>query len=250
MGRRVGRPAGARAWALLAVALLGVQASGSGCAGHSPSRSEVRARSGFHHEVQAGENLYRIGLRYGVDARTLARVNGIDDVTQLHIGQRLWIPGTGAAARQPLATATPGRSGAPADVRQEARRQAREAARLAFVWPVEGTITSRFGRRGRDQHEGVDVAARRGTPIRAAEAGKVIHSGPLGAYGQVVIVKHSGHYRTVYAHARRLHVHKGQFVDRGQEIAEIGSTGNASGPHVHFEIRERDTARDPLLYLP
>jgi len=248
MGRSLGRRARRRAGVIALAALLGLQAVGTGCGGRAPSRSEERVQSGFHHEVRAGENLYRIGLRYGVDARTLARVNGIDDVTQLRIGQKLWIPGAGAAARAP-GTGSPDREKA-GEAREEARRQAREAARLAFVWPVEGSVTSRFGPRGRDRHEGVDVAARRGATIRAAESGKVIHSGPLGAYGKVVIVKHAGNYRTVYAHARRLHVHKGEFVDRGQPIAEVGTTGNASGPHVHFEIRERQTARDPLLYLP
>ena len=94
------------------------------------------------------------------------------------------------------------------------------------------------------------MAAHRGTTIRAAESGKVIHSGRLGAYGKVVIVKHQGDYRSVYAHASKTHVRKGQLVDRGDKIAEVGSTGRASGPHLHFEIRRRESPQDPMLYLP
>ncbi len=94
------------------------------------------------------------------------------------------------------------------------------------------------------------MAARKGTIVRAAEAGKVIHAGRLGAYGNVVILKHTGNYRSVYAHARKLHVRKGQFVERSQKIAEVGMTGRTTGPHLHFEIRRRDVPKDPLLYLP
>jgi murein DD-endopeptidase MepM/ murein hydrolase activator NlpD len=87
--------------------------------------------------------------------------------------------------------------------------------------------------------------------VRAAEAGRVIHSGKgLGAYGNVVIVKHTGRWATVYAHNRRNHVRKGAFVEKGDVIAEVGKTGNASGPHLHFEIRRGDVPRDPLPCLP
>ena len=85
---------------------------------------------------------------------------------------------------------------------------------------------------------------------RASESGRVIHSGRLGDYGNAVIVKHAGYYRTVYAHASRTLVRKGQFVEKGQRIALVGSTGRSTGPHLHFEIRRRETPRDPILYLP
>jgi murein DD-endopeptidase MepM/ murein hydrolase activator NlpD len=63
-------------------------------------------------------------------------------------------------------------------------------------------------------------------------------------------VKHSGPYRTVYAHANRLHVRRGEYVDQGQVIAEVGATGRATGPHLHFEVRRGETPRDPMMYLP
>ena len=202
--------------------------------------------SGFYHELQPGENLYRVGLRHGVPTAVLVKANRIDDVRNLQVGQRLWIPGGFSAAGS--AASRPGR------VASAARRQAdidlRGDSGLAFAWPVRARITSRFGRRGGRLHEGVDLGAKRGEPIRAAEAGRVIHSGRLSDYGKVVIIKHQGYYRSVYAHASKTLVEKGEFVERGQKIALVGATGRATGPHLHFEIRKRESPRDPMLYLP
>lgn len=214
--------------------------------------------SGFYHEVERGENLYRLGRRYGVEPRAIAKANGVRDVTTLKTGQRLWIPREGgrpkrgqSVARKTSAPSVSKDRQAASRARQAARRESRGNSDLDFTWPVRGAqVTSHFGRRWGRPHEGVDLAARRGTRIRAAEAGKVIHSGRLGDYGNVVIVKHAGNYRTVYAHAQKLYVKRGQFVDRGQQIASVGSSGRASGPHLHFEIRKREKPRDPLLYLP
>ncbi len=201
---------------------------------------------GVLHKVRPGENVYRISRRYGVSADEIVRANGIRDVRKLQIGTRLWIPygRISAASRGRGATQVAMR---PPGYRSMVKRE----TKLDFGWPVRGRLTSRFGRRHGRLHEGVDVSARSGTKIRAAEAGVVTHSGGgLGAYGRVVIVKHTGHYSTVYAHNRRNRVRRGDFVDRGQVIGEVGSTGNATGPHVHFEIRYKDQPLDPLGYLP
>ncbi|HPG26797.1 MAG: LysM peptidoglycan-binding domain-containing M23 family metallopeptidase [Spirochaetaceae bacterium] len=234
---------------MLALLLLGLGLGTGGCAGRRPGGP------GVIHHVAKGENLYRIGQRYGVPASAIAQANGIHDVTQLRVGQRLFIPGATARRRpadDPAYAARP--DGRAAGDLEEARRRARESARSpsapSFAWPVQGRLSSRFGlRRGRP-HDGIDVAASHGTPILAAEAGRVIYSGRLGSYGKVVIVKHAGPYRTVYAHASRLLVRKGEFVERGQKIAEVGSTGRSTGPHVHFEIRRAETPQNPLALLP
>ncbi|MEZ4282930.1 MAG: LysM peptidoglycan-binding domain-containing M23 family metallopeptidase [Myxococcota bacterium] len=216
----------ARLLVLLALLAAGLPGP-TGCASR-PAPEPV----GAYHEVAPGENLYRIGLRYGVPAAVIARANGIADVTQLRVGQRLFIPGVRGGS-------------APSE-----RRIARYDGPLRFAWPVKGRLTSRFGLRGNRPHEGIDLGAPYGTPIHAAEAGRVIHSGRFGAYGKVVILKHAGAYRSVYAHAQRLFVEKGDFVERGQKIAEVGATGRATGPHLHFEIRRGEVAHDPLAYLP
>jgi murein DD-endopeptidase MepM/ murein hydrolase activator NlpD len=197
---------------------------------------------GRYHTVRRGENLYRIGLRYGVPAAEIARANRIRDVTQVSVGTRLWIPRPHDAAGRRVASAPP--------PRLKPRPPQQRPHDLGFIWPIRGKLTSNYGRRRGRMHEGIDVAARSGTPIRAAESGKVIHSGRLGGYGNVVIIKHQGSYRTVYAHASRLYVRKGDFVEKGQRIAAVGSTGRATGPHLHFEIRRGENPRNPVLYLP
>jgi len=226
---------------LAALVALSAGAWALGCA--KPQRGVI-------HVVQPGENLYRIGLRYGVDDELIAEANGIRDVTQIKPGTRLFIPGLMRKPAGDVAASEPPRSADRGDVKREARRETRQVGSLEFAWPVDGKLTSRFGRRWGRPHEGIDLSARPGTPILAAEAGKVVHAGWLGDYGRVVIIKHLGDYRTVYAHARTLYVKKGAFVERGDRIAEVGSTGNATGPNLHFEIRKREKATDPLLYLP
>jgi murein DD-endopeptidase MepM/ murein hydrolase activator NlpD len=183
----------------------------------------------------------------------IKRANGIRDVTQIRIGQRLYIPGARrrlSATSTELARLDPKHSATSDELRRRAQSSARQQTSLQFAWPVRGRLSSRFGMRHGRSHEGIDVAAPRGTPIFAAESGRVIHSGRLGSYGKVVIVKHAGAYRTVYAHASKLLVRKGQFVERGQKVAEVGSTGRSSGPHVHFEIRRSESPRNPLAFLP
>ena len=228
--------------------VLGFALALPGCAGRRPGGP------GVIHHVERGENLYRIGLRYGVPAKEIARANGIRDVTGLRVGQRLYIPGARTRLRANAGEGQVPRSRGGSTASPEARRKAKALARnqtsLQFAWPVRGRLSSRFGSRKGRPHEGIDIAARRGTPIFAAESGRVIFSGRMRGYGKVVIVKHAGRYRTVYAHASRLVVRKGEFVERGQKVAEVGSTGRSTGPHLHFEIRRSETPQNPMSYLP
>lgn len=238
-----GRGTGRRLCALVAVGAL---ACALACA---------TSGGGEYYRIRPGDNLYRIGIAHGVSADDIARENGIRDVTAIRVGQVIWVPAAKPGAPRPKApsssgsTAKPGTSSSAA--RNAAREEARREAQLAFSWPLErATLTSRYGRRRGRPHEGIDLGAKRGTPIRAAESGKVIHSGWFGDYGRVVIVKHAGSYSTVYAHTRKVFVRKGDFVERGQRIAEVGTSGNSTGPHLHFELRKREVPQDPMLYLP
>jgi murein DD-endopeptidase MepM/ murein hydrolase activator NlpD len=206
---------------------------------------------GPEHVMRPGENLYRLSLYYGVSADEIKRANHIRDVTAIQVGTRLVIPGA-AKAPPPSPLAYVRRAApAPSGSRGSRRALARRETDLDFTWPIHGRLSSRFGwRRGR-HHDGIDIPAKSGTPVHAAEAGRVIHSGEgLGDYGKVVIVKHAGRYSSVYAHNRRNRVRKGEFVEKDQVIAEVGKTGNASGNHVHFELRRDRRPEDPLLYLP
>ena len=195
------------------------------------------------HVVQPGENLYRIALHYGVSVEDIARANGILDEGQLEVGVRLTIPNPRrGAAEQPLIP--------PERLRSIAQDDAFGDGGLRLAWPLHGTITSQFGWRRSRMHEGIDIAAQSGTQVHAAESGQVIYARRLGGYGNVVVVRHGKLYETVYAHNRRFWVEKGALVQKGDVIAEVGATGNASAPHLHFEIRRHDDPRDPLLFLP
>jgi len=119
-----------------------------------------------------------------------------------------------------------------------------------FIWPVNGAVVSGYGMRWGRLHEGIDIAASTtGTPIWAAAAGTVIHAGWLGGYGNLVVVDHGNGLATAYAHALAILVGVGQQVAQGESVALVGSTGNSSGPHLHFEVRVNGVAVDPLLYL-
>lgn len=108
---------------------------------------------------------------------------------------------------------------------------------------------SRFGARGRELHEGIDLAAPEGTAVVAAGAGVVIFAGEQRGYGLLVLIAHAGDLVTVYAHNQENLVVRGEHVERGQQVARVGRSGNASGPHVHFEVRRAAKPSDPLPFL-
>jgi murein DD-endopeptidase MepM/ murein hydrolase activator NlpD len=118
-----------------------------------------------------------------------------------------------------------------------------------LAWPVSGPVTSGFGPRWGRMHEGIDIAVPLGTPVRAAAAGTVIYAARLGGYGNLVVVDHGGGLSTAYAHNSSFASSVGQAVVAGQVVSYSGSTGNSSGPHVHFEVRVNGSAVDPLGYL-
>ncbi len=121
-----------------------------------------------------------------------------------------------------------------------------------FQWPLRLVeVTSAFGRRGHAFHEGIDLRASSGTPVFASKGGIVLYADThIKGYGKLVVIRHSDHTATIYAHNSKVLVHRGERVKQGQEIALSGSTGHVTGPHVHFEIRRGLAALDPLKYLP
>lgn len=119
---------------------------------------------------------------------------------------------------------------------------------VALIKPLSGIITTRFGSRGYG-HRGLDVAAPSGTPIKAAAAGTVTTAGWNNSYGYMLIVSHGNGVQTVYAHCSQLIAKNGQSVAQGQVIGKVGSTGNSTGPHLHFEIRVNGVLQDPQNYI-
>jgi murein DD-endopeptidase MepM/ murein hydrolase activator NlpD len=118
-----------------------------------------------------------------------------------------------------------------------------------YQWPVSGPVTSPFGWRWGRMHEGIDIAVPSGTPVHASAAGTVIYASWMSGYGNFVIVDHGGGIATAYGHNTSIAVAVGQHVNQGSVIAYSGSTGNSTGPHVHFEVRVNGQAVDPLGYL-
>ncbi|KYO67233.1 M23 family metallopeptidase [Thermovenabulum gondwanense] len=123
------------------------------------------------------------------------------------------------------------------------------------LWPVQGEITSDFGYRknpfgrGREFHDGVDISAAYGTKIKAAANGVVVFAGYKAGYGYTVIINHNNGIQTMYSHASKILVRKGQKVLKGQDIAAVGSTGRSTGAHLHFSILHNGRFIDPLTYI-
>lgn len=139
----------------------------------------------------------------------------------------------------------------PGDSSSPAAPPAAPSGNGGFIWPVTGaTMTSPFGPRWGSTHAGIDLAMPTGTPIRAAAGGLVIWCGWMSGYGYLVMIDHRNGLVTLYAHQSRVGVGCNQEVSQGQTIGYVGSTGISTGPHVHFEVRLRGTAVDPLGYLP
>jgi len=178
------------------------------------------------HNVQKGETLWQISRKYQVSVQSIANANKITESGRLVVGQRLVIPKTRNSS----------------------------ISSHSFIWPLNGPITSQFGVRTlggrRDYHTGIDIDAPTGALIKAAESGKVSFSGYINGYGNVVIIEHAGGYSTVYAHSASNLMKEGQNVTKGDVICKLGSTGNATGSHLHFEIREKGKPVNPLNYLP
>jgi murein DD-endopeptidase MepM/ murein hydrolase activator NlpD len=118
-----------------------------------------------------------------------------------------------------------------------------------LMWPVSGPVTSPFGWRWGRMHEGIDIAVPSGTPVHAAQSGRVIIAGWMGGYGNLVVIDHGGGLSTAYGHNSSFAVGAGSSVSQGQVVAYSGSTGNSTGPHVHFEVRVNGSPVDPLGYL-
>ncbi len=130
-------------------------------------------------------------------------------------------------------------------------RQLSRVSNDSPVWPAPGTISSEYGWRKdpitgeRAFHRGMDVAAGEGSPVRATLAGRVVFSGQRPGFGNVVILDHGGKWNTLYAHNKKNFVQEGQWVEAGVVIAEVGSSGRSTGPHLHFEARRAGESVDP-----
>jgi len=210
--------------------------------GYQPPRESKVVRI-----VRKGDTLYSIAFGAGLDYRAVARWNGIDPPYVIKPGQKLRLrPPPGY---QPPVAATPRRApSGTASSQEPPTGETRQPAVAGWMWPTRGRIISRFA--PDNANPGIDIAGKSGQMIRSAADGRVVYSGDgLRGYGKLIIVKHNETFLSAYAHNRKLLVQEGEQVSRGQPIAEMGST-DTDRVRLHFEIRKRGTAVDPLNYLP
>lgn len=185
------------------------------------------------YQVRQGDTLWGIARKFDVDVKTLMTANRITKPERLQAGKIITIPGS------PWSMAV-----------QNRNFHTSRIGKGQLLWPLNGRITSPYGPRGKEFHHGLDIGGKHGTPIRAAQAGVVRFSGYKNRiYGNAVEIVHDNGMVTVYAHNSKNLVKKGQRVTAGQKIAEVGSTGRTTGPHVHFEVRVNGKAVDPMPYL-
>lgn len=187
------------------------------------------------HEVERGDTLWSLARRYGISLNRLMKLNGIDKPGLLPVGKELIIPFAGSDGAMS------------ASVIGEQHLAVERSSRL--FWPVLGEITSLYGPREDEFHHGIDIAGDFGDPVRAAQSGQVIFVGWRPIYGNTVIVDHGSGLRTLYGHLEDFLVKKDDYVKKGEVIAHIGSTGRATGPHLHLELRVNNRAINPLPYL-
>lgn len=199
-------------------------------------------KRGIYHKVRGGESIQRIARFYHVPVQELAEWNNIQNESEIESGLKLYIPGPKE----------------PSQLRYKKLPKSERAKfdmpivldKTKFIWPVAGEVLSLFGVRNGRRHDGIDIKAKKGTPVKAAGSGEVAFSGQLKGYGNIVIVRHKDDYFTVYAHNSKNLPGKGHKVAKGETIAYVGATGRATGPHLHFEVRQGQKARNPMFLLP
>jgi murein DD-endopeptidase MepM/ murein hydrolase activator NlpD len=204
--------------------------------------SPTQGVKGVYHVVERHQTLYRICKTYRVDLKEVASLNRIADPSKIETGQRIFMPGVKKVLKVEIYID---------DVAAEQAEAGKTAyKKLDFIWPVEGKISNPFEGAENRRHQGIDISSAMGTPIKASNAGKVIYSNNgIKGYGNLIILRHSEEYVTVYAHNQVNLVEEGAWAEKGQIIGKVGQTGKATGPHLHFEIRKNNKALDPLLFL-
>lgn len=200
---------------------------------------------GVLHTVKEGDTLAKIAKLYKVTPEVIAgyasnQLASVDNA--LTTGAVLVVPDGDRTppeqvAVSPAAPSGGGGSGTSAPWRS-----------VGFIWPTYGLLTQRFWL---PAHPAIDIGASTGTPVAAADEGTVISAGwsPVG-YGNMIMIRHSDGFATLYAHLSRIDVSYGDYVARGQRIGAVGNTGRSTGPHLHFEVQTSGRSYNPLIYLP
>lgn len=222
-------------------------------------------------KVGVGDTLYSLSRKYEIPVNDLAVMNNIDAPFELSVGQVLKVPDVTPVNNkevtvQPIVNANPVKDNKVASenktpkqvnnketsdtaVKQMQKIATRSSSK--FSWPVRGKIISDYGAKGNGLfNDGINIAAAKGTTVKAAENGVVAYAGnEVKGMGNLIIVQHSDGWMTVYAHMNEMLVKRGAKVDVGQKIGTVGKTGKVDEPQLHFEVRKGTKAYNPTQYL-
>ena len=234
----------------------------AGCGGDKSTapvieqRASLRPLAAEYRMVATGDTLYSIAWEAGRNYKELAAWNGIAPPYTIQPGQKLRLlpPGANPASARPAKTNEAAKKSVKAEKNNRPDGGQTEKIKRAtadfgpWSWPAEGKILNYYGRnRG---NKGLDIGGKKGQGVRAAAAGRVVYQGSgLRGYGKLIILKHNDDFLSAYAHNDNVYVKEGDMVKRGQQIAEMGTSG-ADRVKLHFEIRRGGVPVDPLLYLP
>jgi len=202
-----------------------------------PDQILYASNEGIVHIIQRGQTLTDIARSYAVPVGILTEANDLTSNSTIFAGDRVLIPGATTSFWDNAVVLSKGVS-------------------TQFIWPVEGEFVSGFGWRvhpvlgNRHHHDGIDIDVPEGTSVRAAAGGEVFFYGEQPGYGNVLIIAHANGFYSLYGHLSDSFVFAGQYVEMGQAVAQSGNTGISSGPHLHFELRNREYPIDPERYLP
>ncbi|HEC22588.1 MAG TPA: LysM peptidoglycan-binding domain-containing protein [Chloroflexi bacterium] len=197
------------------------------------------ARTAVTHTVRTGETLSHIAARYGVTVHSLAVANGITNTARIYPGMVLSIPSAQAGSNSiRYASVGPGLCQGV---------EPRQSGTGYFIRPVRGYVISQ---QFHPWHAGIDLATDTGTDVYAADGGTVVFAGWNSAgYGNLIVLDHGNGWRTYYAHLSAVHVNCGEWIPRGSIIGQVGSTGNSTGPHLHFEMLRFGVPVNPAGYI-
>ena len=219
--------------------------------GNTMPGAENAGKPGYY-SVRSGDTLTKIALEHGQAWRDIAKWNGLDNPNVIEVDQVLRVvpPSMDAGNRAAAKPVTAASASMPVPANAPAAAPATAATNddnLVFAWPHPGQVLSGFDE---TKNKGLDFAGKAGDPVLAAADGKVVYAGSgLRGYGNLVILKHNNTYLTAYAHNQTLLVKEDQTVQKGQRIAEMGSS-DADRVKLHFEIRKQGKPVDPAKLLP
>jgi lipoprotein NlpD len=218
----------------------------TGCAGLPPIYTVAGGTDTY--VVRKGDSLYSIAFRYGLDYKSLARINGVRPPYTIYVDQLIRLRGSAKLPKKDSAPVATQSSTRPPSKISKAP-PASSAPVASWRWPLKGQVINRFSL-AQPVNKGIDIAGDIGDTVRAAADGVVVYAGGnLRGYGQLVIVKHNDSFLSAYGNNEKMLVKEGEKVKAGKSIARVGKTA-ANVDMLHFEIRRDGKPVDPLRYLP